>query len=172
MTEVHTVDAVNAAPEVKLNITQYFSFHLSGKLFAIPVMRITEIVEYGGITYVPTMPSFIHGALNLRGNILPVIDLARKLCLPVSSINSRTCVVLLEVDMCGEMIQIGVIIDGVHQVIDLDAASISDAPSMGMEIKLEYISGVARLDDKMLTLLEVDILLAPEEIAYSFVNPG
>lgn len=153
-----------------LNMNQYFSFHLSGKIFSIPVMRITEIVEYTGVTNVPTMPDFIHGALNLRGNILPVINLARKLRLNCSPLNSRTCVVLVEVDMEGEMMQVGILVDGVHQVIDVDMTKVSDAPSMGLDIKTEFVKGVIRLDETVLTLLEVDRIFSHEEIAFSHVE--
>ena len=168
MTEAQAVAPANVSLDVVVNMNQYFSFHLSGKIFAIPVMRITEIVEYGGVTHVPTMPDFIHGALNLRGNILPVINLAEKFRLPLSAIDSRTCVVLLEVDMNGEMTQVGIIVDGVHQVVDLDMAEVSDAPSIGMDIKSEFITGVVRIDEKVLTLLEVDVVFSAEEIAFSY----
>jgi purine-binding chemotaxis protein CheW len=168
MSDPKNISPANMGVDVALNMNQYFSFHLSGKIFAIPVMRITEIVEYGGVTNVPTMPDFIHGALNLRGNILPVIDLAKKLSLPVKPIHSRTCVVLLEVDMDGEMTQIGIIVDGVHQVVDLDMTSVNDAPSLGMDIKSEFVKGVVRIDEKVLTLLEVDTVFSMKEIAFSY----
>lgn len=154
--------------ESVLDRDKYFGFHLSGRVLAIPVMRITEIVEYRGvnITHVPTLPEHIHGALNLRGSIIPIIQLSNKLLFEESPMSKRTCIVLLEVNMDGEMDQIGIIVDGVHKVMELHDEDISEVPPLGMDVNPDFISGVTRVNGTCVTLLNVDQVFSAREIAF------
>src|SRR5262245_30102547 len=124
---------------------QYVSFFLAGEEYAVGILRTREIVEYDVITRIPMAPPGIRGVLNLRGRVVPVLDLAEKLGLPKTEPNRFTCILMVEVAFEGDPMLIGMIIDAVSEVIDLLQADIEPPPPFGSKVRLEYLSGIGKV---------------------------
>jgi len=151
--------------EQSLDAGQFLTFKLANEEFAVPIMQVKEIIEYHDLTSVPMVPEFIAGALNLRGSIVPVINLAVKFGMPPSDITRRTCVVIMEVQLDGEQAVMGVLVDKVLQVIDISDENIDAAPTLGTKIRTDFIRGMGKLDDRFVIILAIDEVLSVEEIA-------
>lgn len=147
-----------------LDKTQYLTFMLGGEVFAIGILAIKEIIEYRGLTEVPMMPDCIRGVINLRGAVVPVMDLAARFGKPSSKIGKRTCIVIVEVDSGSESQVIGVIVDAVNAVLDIATADIELPPTFGARIRSEFIAGMGKVDGKFVILLSVNHVLSMEEI--------
>lgn len=144
---------------------QYLTFMLGEEMFAIAIRHIKEIIEYGGLTPVPMMPEFISGVINVRGSVLPVINLQLRFGRETSAVGKRTCVVIVEAGE-GEQVQdVGVVVDQVNEVLELDAKSLSAAPSFGTNIRSDFIEGVARIDGRLVVILDVGQVLSVDEIS-------
>lgn len=145
---------------------QYLTFILSGKEFAVPIMRMKEIIRYNtGLTAVPMVPDFICGVINLRGNVVPVFNLAAKFGMPVQEVSKRTCIIITEVDLEGESVVVGIVVDKVLHVLDIPDTEIEPAPAFGSRIRTDFIQGIGRLDERIIIILDVDAVLSAEEIA-------
>lgn len=143
---------------------QYLSFHIAGEEYAIGILQVKEILEYDTITGVPGAPPSIRGVINLRGSVVPVVDLALKFGLPESPITKRTCIVVVEVNLDGERTVMGVMADTVSQVIDLGAADIEPPPAFGTRAHIEYLLGMGKAGKKFILLLDIDRVLALHEL--------
>ena len=151
--------------EVHEDVLQYLTFQLSGETYAIGILSIKEILEYTTLTQVPLMPAFIRGVMNLRGAVVPVIDLAVRFGRNETGVSRRTCVVIIEVAN-EEMPQyIGILVDVVHEVLAIRAADIEPPPQFGSRIRVDFISGMARVDNRFVVLLDVEKVLSVEEMA-------
>lgn len=144
---------------------QFLTFLLNGEPFAINILVIKEIIEYGSLTSVPLMPDFIRGVLNLRGQVLPVIDLAARFGRAPATIARRTCIVIIEMDNDGEKQDVGVIVDSVSEVMDIAQSAIQPAPAFGAKIRADFIEGMAELNDRFIIILNVDRVLSLDEMA-------
>jgi len=145
--------------------SQFLTFMLSGEEFAVPIMQVKEIIEYDDLTNVPMVPKFIAGAINLRGSVVPVVNLAVKFGIQPAEITRRTCVVIMEVEIDEEHTVMGVLVDKVLQVIDIDDEDIDSAPSLGAQIRTDFIRGMGKLEDRFVIILAIDKILSSEEIA-------
>lgn len=145
--------------------SQYLTFILSDEEFAVPIMQVKEIIEYNDLTTVPMVPEFIAGALNLRGSIVPVINLAIKFGMTPSEISRRTCVVIMEVEVDNEQVVMGVLVDKVLQVLDITEENIDAAPTLGAQIRTDFIKGMGKLEDRFVIILAINKILSAEEIA-------
>lgn len=145
--------------------SQYLTFILSDEEFAVPIMQVKEIIEYNDLTTVPMVPEFIAGALNLRGSIVPVINLAIKFGMTPSEISRRTCVVIMEVEVDNEQAVMGVLVDKVLQVLDITEENIDAAPTLGAQIRTDFIKGMGKLEDRFVIILAINKILSAEEIA-------
>lgn len=145
--------------------TQYLGFQVAEEEYAIGILRVREILEYDTVTKVPTTPPSIRGVINLRGRVVPVVDLAVKLGLPESTITKRTCVVVIEVDLEGERTVMGVLADAVSQVLDLPAGEIEPPPPFGPRVRVDCLLGMGRAGKKFVLLLDIDKLLSMDELA-------
>jgi purine-binding chemotaxis protein CheW len=145
--------------------TQYLGFHVAGEEYAIGILRVREILEYETATQVPGTPRSIRGVINLRGRVVPVVDLAVKLGLPESPITKLTCVVVVEVDLEGERTVMGVLADAVSQVFDLPASEIEPPPPFGPRVRVDCLVGMGRSGKKFVLLLDIDKLLSIDELA-------
>jgi purine-binding chemotaxis protein CheW len=152
--------AAQAAAEQK----QYLTFMLGGEMFAIGILGIKEIIEYGGLTEVPMMPECIRGVINLRGAVVPVMDLSVRFGKPTTSVTKRTCIVIVEVDAEGERQDMGVVVDAVNAVLEIPASEIEPAPTFGAKIRTDFIEGMGKVNGKFVILLDVNQVLSPEEI--------
>lgn len=144
---------------------QYLTFMLSGEVFAIGILNIKEIIEYGQLTEVPRMPEFIRGVINLRGAVVPVIDLGSRFGKPASLVSRRTCIVIIEIEHEGEHQVVGVMVDAVNEVLDISATEIEPAPSFGAKIRTDFIRGMGKVDGKFVIILEVDHVLSLDEMS-------
>jgi purine-binding chemotaxis protein CheW len=157
------VVAGNASQEEQQR--QYLTFMLSGEIFAIGILSIKEIIEYGNLTEVPRMPEFIRGVINLRGAVVPVIDLGSRFGKHASSVSRRTCIVIIEVIHEDEQQVVGVMVDAVNEVLDIPSSEIEPAPSFGAKIRADFIRGMGKVDGKFVIILNVDHVLSMDEMS-------
>jgi purine-binding chemotaxis protein CheW len=144
--------------------TQYLTFMLGGEVFAIGILVIKEIIEYSGLTSVPMMPDFIRGVINLRGAVVPVMDLMARFGKQPGAVTKRSCIVIVEIDGDDEQQVIGVIVDAVNAVVDIAPSDIEPAPSFGARIAFEFIEGMGKIDGGFIILLNVNRVLSIEQI--------
>ncbi len=145
-------------------VQQYLSFFLAGDEYAVSIFPVREIIECPPLTKVPGAPVWIRGVLNLRGVVVPVIDLAVKFGLPPGEITRRSCVVILDVQFEEGPTVIGIIADAVHQVLDLMPERIQPPPRFGPKVRVDCILGMADSNGKFVVLLDIDRILTSSEI--------
>jgi purine-binding chemotaxis protein CheW len=143
---------------------QYLTFLLGGEMFAIGILGIKEIIEYAGLTDVPMMPACIRGVINLRGAVVPVMDLSSRFGKPATAVTKRTCIVIVEVEADGERHDMGVVVDAVNAVLEIPPSEIEPAPAFGAKIRTDFIEGMGKINGKFVILLDVDRVLSIEEI--------
>jgi purine-binding chemotaxis protein CheW len=149
---------------------QYLAFTLGGETYAIAILRIKEIISYGQLTTVPMMPPFVRGVINLRGSVVPVIDLMARFGRSQTEVQRRTCIVILEAvrsaDDAGAVQQdIGVMVDAVNEVVEIPADQIEPAPAFGARIRSDFIRGMGKLNGRFVMILNLDSVLAVDELA-------
>ena len=144
---------------------QYLTFLLGGEMFAIGILGIKEIIEYGSLTAVPMMPEFIRGVINLRGAVVPVVDLSARFGRKASEVTRRSCVVILEVESDGERQDVGVVVDSVSEVLAIAAGEIEPPPSFGAKIRTDFISGMGKVGGKFVIILNAGRVLSVDEMA-------
>jgi purine-binding chemotaxis protein CheW len=144
---------------------QYLTFQLAGEEYAVQLLQAREILRYEQVTRVPTAPPSIRGVLNLRGRVVPVVDLAVKLGLPDTPVTGRTCIVIVDVALEDERTVMGVIAEAVSQVVELAAGDIEPPPPFGPRARVEFLRGMARLGERFALLLDLDLLLSAEDAA-------
>jgi purine-binding chemotaxis protein CheW len=147
------------------DIQQYLTFHLSGEMYAVGTLSVKEIIEYERLTTVPMMPESIRGVINLRGSVVPVVDLSARFGGKQAEITRRTCIVILEVNTSDEDHVIGVVVDTVSEVLEIAHDEIEPAPSFGAKIRTDFIEGMAKVDDTFVILLDIGQVLSVDEIA-------
>jgi purine-binding chemotaxis protein CheW len=152
--------------------TQFLSFMLAGEVYAVDILRVKEIIEFGSLTRVPAMPAAVRGVINLRGRVVPVIDLAARFGIPESPVTARTCIVMMEIGGDDDApTVVGIIADAVCEVLDLTAGQVQPPPSFGTPIGAEFLDGLAEgAGGKFTMLLNADRALsaavsAPEQAA-------
>jgi purine-binding chemotaxis protein CheW len=143
---------------------QYLTFKLDEETYALDIAKVREVLEFAAITRVPRMPDHMRGVINLRGNVVPVVDLKLKLGLTRTEKTIDTCVVIAEVELDGEHIVLGALADSVQEVVELDPAQIDPPPRLGTRIDANAIRGMGKRDDQFLIILDVDRVLASEEL--------
>ena len=144
---------------------QYLTFKLADEVFAIDVAKVREVLDFTTITKVPRTPDFMSGVINLRGNVVPVVDL--RLCFEMSKTEKtvNTCIVVVEVILEGESTIIGALADSVEEVIDLEPEQIEPAPKIGTQIRTDFIKGMGKRDAQFLMILDIDRVFSAEELA-------
>jgi purine-binding chemotaxis protein CheW len=150
--------------QLPLSTVQYLTFLTAGEEYAISIVKVSEIVEYEAVTTVPNTPAWIRGVTNLRGRVVPVVDLAVKFGLPASRISKFTCIIITEVMFQSEQLTMGVLADSVSQVIDLSADEIEETPPFGTRVKIEYLLGMGALGKKFCLILDIDKVLSADEL--------
>ena len=144
---------------------QYLTFRLGDETFALPILVTKEILEYPELTNVPLMAPCVRGVLNLRGSVVPVVDLAVRFGRPASVPTRRTCVVIVEIRCEEQWLDVGVVVDGVNQVIDIPAAQIEPPPNFGTRLRADFIKGMGKVDGHFVVVLDANHVLSVEEIA-------
>ena len=153
--------AVVAPPEP----LQYLTFMLGGEAFALGILAIKEIIEYGHLTEVPMMPASVRGVINLRGAVVPVVDLQARFGRLASAVTKRTCIVIVETGDYDDGRVIGVVVDAVNEVLDLPASDIEPPPSFGSAIRSDFVCGMAKVRGKFVIVLDVANVLSIEDFS-------
>jgi purine-binding chemotaxis protein CheW len=144
---------------------QYLSFMLSGESYAISILRIKEIIQYGQLTEVPRMPNFIRGVINLRGTVVPVIDLSVRFGKPPAPLGSRNCIIIIDVEIEDETHSVGVMVDAVNAVLEISDSEIEPAPRFGTNIHAEFIAGMGKINGKFVIILNIQQVLSMKDMA-------
>lgn len=138
---------------------QYLTFHIADEEYAAPILQVKEIIEFGPVTKVPTMPEYVRGVINLRGSVVPVVDLAAKLGLPLTNVTRWSCIVIVEVMIDGEDMVVGILVDTMGQVIDLPAKDIERPPAFGTRARADCLRGMGKMANKFIMILDLDKVL-------------
>lgn len=150
--------------DTEQNVQQHLTFMIGGEEYAISLLKVREIIEYDTVTEIPKTPEWIRGVINLRGSVLPVIDLAVKFRQPPSVAGKLTCIVITEVECEGEATVMGIMADSVRQVIDLRPQEIEQPPAFGTRVKVDYLLGMARSGKKFCLILDTEKVLSTDEL--------
>jgi len=151
---------------------QYLTFLLANEEYAISILKVKEIIEYDTVTTVPKTPQWVRGVINLRGAVVPVVDLAVKFGLEQKPVTRTTCIVIVETQFESQNITIGVLADAVSQVMELTAEDLQPVPEFGTRVKVDYLLGMAQVGKKFALLLDVDKVLSTDELLHlSGVTP-
>ena len=152
--------------------SQYLTFKLDQEVFAVDIGKVREVLEFTTLTKVPRMPDFMRGVINLRGNVVPVVDMRLKLGLTMTEKTVDTCVVISEVAVDGERTVLGALVDSVQEVIDLDASNVAPPPHMGSRVDASVIRGMGKREDQFIMILDLDkVFTATELRASSAIAP-
>lgn len=146
------------------NVNSYLSFKLGEEEFAANVGKVLNILEMTKITEVPKAPNYMKGVINLRGAVLPVIDTRVKFGMSPAVYTPNTCIVVLDIDMDGESVHVGALVDSVQAVLELEKDKILPPPSIGSKYKSEFIEGVANVDDRFVMILDMDMVFSSNEL--------
>ena len=141
---------------------QYLTFLLASEEYAVDVLSVKEIIEYGDVTTVPGTPVHVRGVINLRGSVVPVVDLAVKLGREESPLSRRSCIVIVETSLRGERVVTGVVADAVNQVIEFSPDDIEPPPAFGTGVRLHYLDGIAKTGGSFVLVLNMDSVLSDE----------
>jgi purine-binding chemotaxis protein CheW len=148
-----------------METTQYLTFKLDGEVFAIDIAKVREVLDFTTITKVPRTPDFMRGVINLRGSVVPVVDLRLKFGMAKTERTVNTCIIITEVSVDSETVILGALADSVQEVIDLDPDHIEPAPKIGTKLRTEFIRGMGKQDDKFIILLDINRVFSTDELA-------
>jgi len=144
---------------------QYLTFMLGGEIFAIGILAIKEIIEYSSLTAVPMMPAYVRGVINLRGSVVPVLDLLVRFNKTPGEVTKRTCIVIIEIIAQGKRQDVGMVVDAVNAVLEIPPAQIEPPPAFGARIRTDFIQGMGNVNGRFVILLDLNHVLAEDEIA-------
>ena len=161
------VAGAKAPVAVESSPAQYLTFLLGGEMFAVGILNIKEIIEYGSVTEIPMVPPFIRGVINLRGAVVPVIDLSVRFGRAACPVTKRSCIVIIETvyEEGQPSQQMGIVVDAVSEVLDIPASDIEPPPEFGARIRTDFISGMGKINGKFVVLLDVNRILSIDEVA-------
>ncbi len=145
-------------------INSYLSFKLGEEEFAAHVGKVLNILEMTKITEVPKAPDYMKGVINLRGTVLPVIDTRIKFGMTPTVYTTNTCIIVLDIDVDGDSIHVGALVDAVQAVLEIEKSQILPPPSIGSKYKSDFIEGVANIDEKFIMILNMDSVFSTDEI--------
>jgi len=146
-------------------VVQFLTFQLNEEEYGISILNIKEIVDYGYVTKVPMMTDFIAGVINLRGSVVPVVDLALRFSEEPSARTKRSSIVIVEAEYESKKIEIGITVDVVNEVLDISPNEIEVTPSFGTKIRTDFISGMGKVEGQLLVLLNIEKILDIEELS-------
>ena len=144
---------------------QYLTFSLGDEVFAMDIRTVREIIQHASMTVVPLMPDFVRGVINLRGAVVPVIDLQSRFGRSHSAVGKKTCIVIFDASSQGESQVLGLMVDAVSEVIDISESRIEPTPSFGTSITREFIRGMGKVDNDFIPIIETDKALSMDDMA-------
>jgi len=153
------------APAAAVTASQYLTFTLGEEVFGMDIRTVREIIQHGAMTPVPLMPAFVRGVINLRGAVVPVIDLHARFGRPPAGVTKKTCVVIFDAVREGERVELGLQVDAVSAVIDIPAAQIEPPPNFGTAVRREFIHGMGKVGERFVIVLDADRAFDVEEMA-------
>jgi len=145
--------------------TQHLTFKLDDEVFALDISKVREVLEYTTVTKVPQTPAFMCGVINLRGGVVPVVDLRLKLGMTKAEKTVNTCIIIVEVELDGEKTVLGALADSVQEVFEFEPDQIEPAPKIGKRLKTEFIKGMGKRDDEFIIILDIDRVFSTDELA-------
>ena len=148
-----------------METTQYLTFRLEEEVFALDIGKVREVLDFTSATKVPQTPDFMRGVINLRGSVVPVVDLRLKFGMAMAEKTVNTCVVITEVAMGGETMVLGCMADSVQEVMDLEPDQIEPPPRIGTKLKTEFIRGMGKHNDQFIIILDIDKVFVMDELA-------
>lgn len=152
------------ANEIRTEINQYLTFILDNEVYAFDIKQVREVLDFSDITKVPRMPDFMRGVINLRGGVVPVVDLRMKFGLGVTEKTVETCIIIIEVELDGEQALMGALADSVQEVLDLDHSQIEPPPKIGTRLKTDFIRGMGKKNDRFIIILDIDRIFSSDEL--------
>lgn len=144
---------------------QYLTFLLGEEVFSMDIRTVREIIQVGPMTSVPLMPDFVRGVINLRGAVVPVIDLHARFGRSAAQLGKKTCIVIFEGEQVGEKVELGLLVDAVSAVIEIPADQVEPPPRFGTGVRRDFISGMGKVDGRFVILLDPDRALDVDEMA-------
>jgi purine-binding chemotaxis protein CheW len=147
---------------------KYLTFALAQEEYGLEILKVREIIGYIEVTSVPQTPSYVKGVINLRGQVIPVIDLRTRFGMATSPITDRTCIIVVETHQTGRQLSTGIVVDHVQEVLDIAAESIEEAPQFGNSVDTSFIMGMAKVDSTVKILLDIDAVLAAADLGGMF----
>jgi purine-binding chemotaxis protein CheW len=157
------MEQVNAAAVAEA--TQYLTFKLEEEVFALGISKVREVLDYTTITRIPEMPEFMLGVINLRGSVVPVVDMRLKFGMSRSEAKVNTCIIIVEIDLDGETTIIGALADSVQEVLELDPDQVEAPPRIGTRLKSRFIKGMGKRDNQFIIILDIDEVFSADELA-------
>jgi purine-binding chemotaxis protein CheW len=146
-------------------INSYLTFKLGDEIFGANVAKVLNILEMTKITKVPKAPPYMKGVINLRGSVLPLIDTRIKFDLGETEYTTNTCILVLDIELGGEAVHVGALVDSVQEVIEIEESKIQPPPSIGSKYKSEFIEGMAKINDEFIMLLNMDMIFSTSELS-------
>lgn len=143
---------------------KYLIFSLLTEFYGIPIIKVREIIRYEKITPVRKSLEYIKGVINLRGKIIPILDLRTKFGLPEQEYNETTVFIIVDINGKSGVYNIGITVDAVHEVLDIDKEQVEQTPRLGLKLKSQYLLGIARLREEMAMILNLDMIISADEI--------
>jgi len=143
---------------------QYLTFTLDEEVFALDVSKVREILEYSTVTKVPQVPEFMRGVINLRGSVVPVVDLRLKFGMAATEQTIDTCIIVAEVQLDGDAVILGALADSVQEVVDMEPDQIEPAPHIGTQLNAAFIKGMGKCDGKFVMILDIDMVFTNDKI--------
>jgi len=156
------IQSRGAADEVA---AQFLTFALGDEVFALDIRTVREIIQYGPMTTVPLMPGFVRGVINLRGAVVPVIDLKARFGRRAAQVGKKTCIVIFDATRDGERVELGLLVDAVSEVIEIAADQIEPPPNFGAAVRRDFIHGMGKVANRFVIILEPDKALDVDELA-------
>lgn len=144
---------------------QYLTFKLDGEVFALAIAKVREVLDFTSVTRVPQTPSYMRGVINLRGSVVPVMDLRLKFGLARTEKTVNTCIIITEIVMDGETTILGALADSVQEVLDLEADQIEPPPRIGTKLRTEFIKGMGKHGEEFIIILDIDKVFSSDELA-------
>ena len=161
-TETQVMDQAVKAAAIKTG--KYLTFSLEKEEYGIGILKVKEIIGMMPVTSVPRTPDFVKGVINLRGKVIPVVDLRLKFAMESIAYTDRTCIIVVEIDSADATVLIGIVVDAVSEVLNINSDEIEDAPQFGTSLDTNYILGMAKMEGGVKILLDIDKVLSQQEV--------
>lgn len=149
---------------------QYLTFSLDGESFGVSIEKVREVLTFTKVTDVPCTPDYVRGVINLRGNVVPVIDLKKKFALGSTEKTIDTCIVIVSAEVAAEPVTVGFLADSLQEVFDIDAGSIEPPPKIGTRINTDYIQGMGKRGEEFIILLDIDCVFSAQTEGFYFTG--